>query len=59
MMTREMKRFIVLTISLLLFVLMLPLTLTVAVLGVTKGIINVVEKTLTFFITSVREEVIK
>ncbi len=59
MMTREMKRFIVLTISLLLFVLMLPLTLTVAVLGVTKGIINVIEKTLTFFITSVREEVIK
>lgn len=58
-MTREMKRFIVLMISLLLFVLMLPLTLTVAVLKVLKGIINVIEKTLTFFITAVREEVIK
>lgn len=58
-MTREMKRFIVLTVSLLLFVLMLPLTLFVAVLRVAKGIINIIEKTLTYFISAVREEIIK
>ena len=54
-----MKRFIVLTVSLLLFVLMLPLTLFVAVLRVAKGIINIIEKTLTYFISAVREEIIK
>tara|TARA_R110002050_G_scaffold242453_1_gene378824 strand:- start:3402 stop:3578 length:177 start_codon:yes stop_codon:yes gene_type:complete len=58
-MTREMKRFIVLMISVLLFIIMLPLTLSVAVLKVLKGIINVIEQTLTFFISAVREEILK
>ena len=58
-MTREMKRFIVLMISVLLFIIMLPLTSSVAVLKVLKGIINVIEQTLTFFISAVREEILK
>ena len=58
-MTREMKRFIVLMISVLLFIIMLPLTLSVAVLKVLRGIINVIEQTLTFFISAVREEILK
>ncbi len=58
-MTKEMKAFVILVASLLLFIIMLPLTITIAVIRLVRGILNVIEKTLTFFIQSVREELIK
>lgn len=56
-MTREMKAFVRLMISLIVFVLVLPITLTVSVLRVVKGICNILEKSLTYFVTAVREEI--
>lgn len=58
-MTKEMKAFITLVISLLIFVLVLPLNLVIVLCRVFKGILNVTDKTLTFFIESIRNEIIK
>ena len=57
-MTKEMKAFITLVISLLIFVV-LPLNLVIVLCRVFKGILNVTDKTLTFFIESIRNEIIK
>lgn len=58
-MTKEMKAFITLIISLIIFTLVLPLNLIIVVCRVIKGLLNVVDKTLTFFIESIRQEIIK
>lgn len=58
-MTKEMKAFITLIISLIVFVLVLPLNFVVAVCRIVKGIVNVIDKTITFFIESIRQEIIK
>mgnify|MGYP003633660142 CR=1 FL=1 len=58
-MTKEMKAFITLVISLLIFILVLPLNLVIVLCRVFKGILNVTDKTLTFFIESIRNEIIK
>lgn len=58
-MTREMKAFIILVVSLILFVLTLPATLLISVLRVVKGTCNVLDKSLTFFVQALREEIIK
>lgn len=55
-MNREMKSVVVLIVSLITFVLLLPLTLVVAVTRVLKGILNIIDKTLTFFMKTIREE---
>lgn len=54
-----MKAFITLIISLIVFVLVLPLNLVIVMCRIFKGLLNVVDKTLTFFIESVRQEIIK
>lgn len=55
-MSRELKSVVVLIVSLITFVLLLPLTFIVAVTRVLKGILNIVDKTLTFFMKTIREE---
>lgn len=58
-MTKEMKAFITLIVSLIVFVLLLPFSLVIAVVKIIKGILNVIERTLTFFVGSIREEILK
>lgn len=58
-MTKEMKAFITLIVSLIVFVLLLPFSLVIAIVKIIKGVLNVIERTLTFFISSIREEILK
>tara|TARA_R110002050_G_scaffold69026_1_gene149485 strand:+ start:1419 stop:1595 length:177 start_codon:yes stop_codon:yes gene_type:complete len=58
-MTKEMKAFITLIVSLIIFVLVLPLNLVIVLSRVIKGLLNVTEKTLIFFIESIRNEILK
>jgi hypothetical protein len=58
-MTKEMKAFITLVVSLITFVLLLPIMIFIGVLRALKSILNIVDKTLTFFINSIREELLK
>jgi uncharacterized membrane protein len=58
-MTKEMKAFITLVVSLITFVLLLPIMIIIGVLRALKSILNIVDKTLTFFINSIREELLK
>ena len=58
-MSREMRSVVLLIISLVTFVLLLPLTIIIAITKVLKGILNIVDKTLTFFIKTIREEIIQ
>lgn len=58
-MTREMKAFVKLVISLMIFVITLPIQVTIAALRVVRGTCNVLDKSLTFFIQALREEIIK
>ena len=54
-----MKAFITLVVSLITFVLLLPIMIFIGVLRTLKSILNIVDKTLTFFINSIREELLK
>lgn len=58
-MTKEMKAFITLIVSLITFILLLPFSLVIIVIKIIKGILNVIENTLTFFIDSIRKEILK
>jgi len=58
-MTKEMKAFITLVISLITFVLLLPIMIIIGALRALKSVLNIVDKTLTFFINSIREELLK
>lgn len=58
-MNRELDRFVVLIISLITFVLLLPFTLVITVLRISKSILTIIEKTLKFFIDSIRNELLK
>lgn len=57
-MTKEMKAFITLVISLIIFVLVLPFTLVIVLSKVLKGLLNVIDKTLTFLIETIRKEIL-
>lgn len=57
-MTKEMKAFITLIISLIIFVLVLPLNLVIVTCRIVKGLLNVVDKTLTFLIETIRQEIL-
>ena len=54
-----MQSFVILMVSLMLFVILLPLTTAVAILKIIRGVINITESTLTFFIKATREEITK
>ena len=54
-----MKAFITLVVSLITFVLLLPIMIIIGVLRALKSVLNIVDKTLTFFINSIREELLK
>jgi hypothetical protein len=58
-MNRELDRFVVLIISLITFVLLLPFTLVITILRISKSILTIIEKTLKFFIDSIRNELLK
>jgi len=58
-MTKEIKAFITLIVSLIVFTLVLPFNLVIVLCRVIKGLLNVTEKTLTFFIESIRKEILK
>jgi hypothetical protein len=58
-MTKEMKAFITLVVSLITFVLLLPIMIIIGALRALKSVLNIVDKTLTFFINSIREELLK
>jgi hypothetical protein len=58
-MTKEMKAFITLIVSLITFVLLLPFSLVIVAIKIIKGILNVIEGTITFFIESIRKEILK
>ncbi len=58
-MTKEMKAFITLIVSLITFILLLPFSLVIIFIKIIKGILNVIENTLTFFIDSIRKEILK
>ena len=58
-MNRELDRFVVLIISLITFVLLLPFTLVITVLRISKSILTIIENTLKFFIDSIRNELLK
>tara|TARA_R110002050_G_scaffold13772_3_gene44063 strand:+ start:1230 stop:1406 length:177 start_codon:yes stop_codon:yes gene_type:complete len=58
-MTKEMKAFITLIVSLITFILLLPFSLVIIFIKIVKGILNVIENTLTFFIDSIRKEILK
>ena len=58
-MTKEMKAFIRLVISLITFILLLPFTLVIITLKITKSILTIIENTITFFIDSIRKELLK
>ena len=53
-----MKAFITLIISLIIFVLVLPLNLVIVTCRIVKGLLNVVDKTLTFLIETIRQEIL-
>lgn len=55
-MSRELKSVVILIVSLITFVLLLPFTFIVAATRVLKGILNIVDKTLTYFMKTIREE---
>ena len=54
-----MKAFITLVVSLITFVLLLPIMIIIGALRALKSVLNIVDKTLTFFINSIREELLK
>lgn len=54
-----MKAFITLIVSLITFVLLLPFSLVIVAIKIIKGILNVIEGTITFFIESIRKEILK
>ena len=58
-MNRELDRFVVLIISLITFVLLLPFTLVITILRISKSILTIIENTLKFFIDSIRNELLK
>lgn len=58
-MTREMESFVVLIVSIILFIILIPINATIALLRILKGTTSIIEKTLTFFVKSIREEIIK
>ena len=58
-MTKEMKAVITLVMSLIAFVLLLPIMIIIGALRVLKSILNIADKTLTFFTNSIREELLK
>ena len=54
-----MKAVITLVMSLIAFVLLLPIMIIIGALRVLKSILNIADKTLTFFTNSIREELLK
>jgi len=56
---RELKSVIILTISILTFILLLPFVIVVSVLRILRSILKVTENTITYLMESIRNEIIK
>jgi len=58
-MKRELDRVVVLIISIVTFIMLLPINLVIAVLRIAKSILTIIEKTLLFIVDTTREELLK
>jgi hypothetical protein len=56
---RELKSLIILIVSVIVFILLLPFTIVVAILKILIGILKVTEDTITYFMESVHREIMK
>lgn len=56
---RELKSIIILTISILTFILLLPFVIIVSILRILRSILKITENTITYLMESIRNEIIK
>jgi uncharacterized RDD family membrane protein YckC len=56
---RELKSLIILIVSVIVFILLLPFTIVVAILKILTGILKVTGDTITYFMESVHREIMK
>lgn len=56
---REIEKLILLFVSIITYVLLLPLTFIIAIARIIRSVATIIETTLTFFITAVRKELNK
>mgnify|MGYP003645944281 CR=1 FL=1 len=56
---RELKSIIILTISILTFILLLPFVIVVSILRILRSILKITEETITYLMESIRNEILK
>ncbi len=58
-MKRELDSVAILIISIVTFIMLLPINLVIAVLRIAKSILTIIEKTLLFIVEATRDELLK